>query len=68
MGYLKFTQYYIVEGDKSVFTNEKVIIDIYFDDLIIFGADLKNIKEVKKLLKEQFEMKNKGEARVILNI
>ena len=67
-GYLESIGFHAVEGDKSVFTNGKVIIGIYVDDLIILGADLESIKEVKKLLKGRFEMKDEGEARVILGI
>ena len=51
-----------------MFTNGKVIIGIYVDDLIILGADLKSIEEVKRLLKERFEMKDEREARVVLGI
>ena len=36
--------------------------------MIILGADLESIKEVKRLLKERFEMKDEGEARVVLGI
>lgn len=36
--------------------------------MIILGADLESIKEVKRLLKERFEMKDEGEARVVLSI
>lgn len=67
-GYLEVIGFHAVEGDESVFTNGKVIIGIYVDDLIILGADLESIKEVKRLLKERFEMKDEGEARVVLSI
>ncbi len=67
-GYLEFIEFHAVEGDESVFTNGKVIIEIYVDDLIILGMDLEGIKEVKGLLKERFEMKDEREARVVLGI
>ena len=35
-----------------MFINRKLIIGIYADDLIIFGADLKNIDKVKRLPKK----------------
>ena len=67
-GYLESIGFHTVESDESVFTNGKVIMGIYVDDLIILGADLGSIKEVKRLLKERFEMKDEGEARVVLGI
>lgn len=51
-----------------MFTNRKIMIEFYVNNLIIFKVDIKSIKKVKKLFKRQFEMKNEGEARVILNI
>ena len=33
-----------------MFTNRKIIIGIYVDNLIILEADLESIKKVKKLL------------------
>ncbi len=57
-----------MESDESVFTNGNVIMGIYVDDLIILGTDLRSIKEVKRLLKERFEMKDEGEVRFVLGI
>lgn len=51
-----------------MFTNRKVIIEFYINNLIIFEVDIKSNKKVKKPLKKRFEMKNEGEARVILDI
>ena len=41
---------------------------MYVDDILIFGTSLNVINEVKKNLSQSFEMKNLGEADVILNI
>ena len=41
---------------------------LYVYDILIFGASLNVIKEVKYFLSQSFEMKNLGEADVILNI
>jgi hypothetical protein len=41
---------------------------LYVDDILIFGSSLKVIEEVKKFLSSNFEMKDLGEADVILNI
>ena len=38
------------------------------DDILIFGTSLNVIKEVKDFLSQTFEMKDLGEADVILNI
>ena len=38
------------------------------DDILIFGNNINVIKEVKDFLSNNFEMKDLGEADVILNI
>jgi hypothetical protein len=38
------------------------------DDILIFGNNVEVIKEVKDFLSNNFEMKDFGEANVILNI
>jgi hypothetical protein len=45
-----------------------VVIVIYVDDLIITGDSDINIFDLKKLLKQKFEMKDLGELRYFLNI
>jgi hypothetical protein len=45
-----------------------VVIVIYVDDLIITGDSETNIFDLKKLLKQKFEMKNLRELRYFLNI
>ena len=47
---------------------EGVIMCLYVDDILIFGANLKVIEEVKTFLSQNFEMKDLGVADVILNI
>jgi hypothetical protein len=47
---------------------EGVILCLYVEDILIFGTSLNVIKEVKDLLSNNFEMKNLGEADIILNI
>ena len=41
---------------------------LYVDDILIFESSLKVIEEVKEFLSNNFEMKDLGEADVILNI
>ncbi len=45
-----------------------VIIVIYVDDLIIIGDSDVDIFDLKKLLKQKFEMKDLGELRYFLGI
>ncbi len=45
-----------------------ILIVIYVDDLIITGDSDANIFDLKKLLKQKFEMKDLGELRYFLNI
>ena len=47
---------------------EGVILCLYVDDISIFDTSLNVIKEVKDFLSQSFEMKDLGEADVILNI
>jgi hypothetical protein len=41
---------------------------LYVDDILIFGISLDVINEVKTFLCQSFDMKDLGEADVILNI
>jgi hypothetical protein len=41
---------------------------LYVDDILIFGTSLDVINEVKTFLCQSFDMKDMGEADVILNI
>ena len=60
------------EADKCVYYRyvggEGVILCLYVDDILIFGSNINMIKEVKDFLSSNFEMKDLGEADVILNI
>jgi hypothetical protein len=60
------------EADSCVFYRygggEAIMLCLYVDDILIFGSNLNAIEEVKKLLSNNFDMKDLGEADVILNI
>ena len=60
------------EADKCVYYRqgggEGVVLCLYVDDILIFWTSLKVIEEVKIFLSHCFEMKDLGEADVILNI
>jgi hypothetical protein len=45
-----------------------VILLLYINDILIFGTSLDVINEVKTFLYQSFDMKDLGEADVILNI
>jgi hypothetical protein len=47
---------------------ESVILCLYVDDILIFGTNIDVINEVKSFLSKSFDMKDLGEANVILNI
>jgi hypothetical protein len=60
------------EANKCVYYRhgggEGVILCLYVDDIFIFGTNMKVIHEVKSFLSKTFDMKDLGEADVILNI
>jgi len=60
------------EADTCVYYpyggGEAVMLCLYVDDILIFGSNLNVVEEVKKLLSSNFDMKDLGEANVILNI
>jgi hypothetical protein len=64
--------FYVNEVDKCVyyrFSGSKgVILCLYIDDILIFGTELEAIMETKVFLCKNFDMKDLGEADVILNI
>ena len=46
----------------------EVILCLYVDDILIFGTNIDAINEVMSFLSKSFDMKDLGEADVILNI
>jgi hypothetical protein len=60
------------EADKCVYYRygggKGVILCLYVDDILILGTSLDVIKDTKDFLSNNFEMKDLGEADVILNI
>ena len=41
---------------------------MYVDDILVFGTSIDEINDVKSFLSQNFDMKDLGEADVILNI
>ena len=60
------------ESDKCVHYkvkgNETIILCLYVDDILLFGTNIEIINEIKRFLKRHFEMKDMGEASVILRL
>ncbi|GAU50608.1 hypothetical protein TSUD_410180 [Trifolium subterraneum] len=60
------------ESDKFIYYkcdgNICTIICLYIDDMLIFGSNLSAVNNVKSLLGNDFDMKDLGEASVILGI
>ena len=64
---------YIVNGfDYCVYSNfsrpDCVIICLYVDDILIFGTNVNVVNETKMFLSSKFDMRDLGEADVILGI
>jgi hypothetical protein len=47
---------------------EGVVICFYVDDILIFGTNINVTNDVKSFLSQHFDMKDLGEAYVILNV
>ncbi|KAJ9567153.1 hypothetical protein OSB04_003119 [Centaurea solstitialis] len=61
------------QADKCVYSKfdasgKGVIICLYVDDMLIFGTDQDQVDKTKEFLSSKFDMKDMGEADVILGI
>jgi hypothetical protein len=60
------------ESDKCVYyrfnADRGVILCLYVDDILLFGTYLDLINQTKSFLSQNFDMKDLGEADVMLNI
>ncbi|KAL0383034.1 UNVERIFIED_CONTAM: Retrovirus-related Pol polyprotein from transposon TNT 1-94 [Sesamum calycinum] len=60
------------ENDKCIYCKVKgdriIILCLYVDDILLIGSCIEIITETKSFLKNKFEMKDMGEADVILGI
>ena len=65
-------RFLFVEVDKCVYTKctekECVIIALYVDDMLIFGTSMSVVHSTKRFLASQYDMKDMGEAKVILGV
>ena len=66
------SEFVVNESDKCVYYmvkgNECIIVCLYVDDILLFGTNIEIINETKSFLKRHFEMKDMGEASVILGV
>ena len=64
--------YIINESDKCIYSKfhngKGVMICLYVDDMLIFGTSLDEVEKTKAFLSKNFDMKDLGEADVILGI
>jgi hypothetical protein len=65
-------EFKVNESDKCIYYKYEngicTIVCLYVDDLLIFGSNISAINAVKSLLSNNFDMKDLGEASVILGI
>ena len=61
-----------IEVERCVYTklvnNDCVIICLYVDDMLIFGTNMNVVNDTKLFLASNFDMKDLGEAKVILGV
>jgi len=48
--------------------DEIIIVLVYVDDLLLVGSSMEAINKIKKALRKRFEMKDLGEAKIILGL
>ena len=65
--------YQVNQSDKCIYSKfddsgKGVIICLYVDDMLIFGTDQNQVDMTKSFLSSSFDMKDLGEADVILGI
>jgi len=69
---LMSADFVVNEVDRCVYYRHgggnSIILCLYVNDILIFGTNIDAINEVKSFLSKSFDMKDLGEANVILNI
>ena len=53
---------------RKVENNSRIIICLYVDNMLIFGTNLQVVLDTKSFLISKFDMRDLGEAEVILGI
>ena len=57
-----------LSSDSAIFCNERLIIAVYVDDILIIGEDLSDIEVFKKQIGLRFKTKDLGRLNYILGI
>jgi len=78
MSYAKLDAFFKSQGCDNIDPNaclylmmddgEIIIVLVYVDDLLLVGSSMEAINKIKKALRKRFEMKDLGEAKVILGL
>ena len=68
INFLKEHEFLSLNANKSVFFNDKIIIAIYVNDLLIAELNKKFIRQVKKALNKRFQMTNMKSLVYYLNM
>ena len=53
---------------SKMYGAECILICLYVDDMLIFGTNMKLMKDTKLFLSSHFKMKDLGEAYIILGV
>lgn len=61
-------KYHKSKFDPYIYTNGKIFLLLYVDDILLIGKDRSEIDMLKRQLHSEFEMKDLGEAKKILGI
>jgi hypothetical protein len=69
---LTSTDFVVNEANTCVyyrfFGGKGLVLCLYVDDILIFGTSIDVINDLKSFLSQNFDMKDLGEANIILNI
>jgi len=70
--FLKSQRFDNIDPDACLYLQmddgETIIVLVYVDDLLLVGSSMEAINKIKKALRKRFEMKDLGEAKVILGL
>jgi hypothetical protein len=69
---LTSTDFVVNEADTCVYYRfvggKGLVLCLYVDDILIFGTSIDVINDLKSFLSQNFDMKDLGEANIILKI
>jgi len=68
IGILKRKSYSQINGNPSILVRKGILINVYVDDLLIAAKTLQKMQKIKNILNKAFEMKDFGEAKIIIGM